>query len=524
MSQTFQPFSEVEPELAAYFDLNPNSDEENEEEWQRCAQDPSHFINTYCKIYVANKDTLIGGELPGGMTGRWVPFRLWAGQERVLQQFVLKLLVIVLKARQLGLTWLALAFALWLMLFKPIATILLFSKRDDESMFLLSDERLRGMYLQLPQWMREKVWETRLPGHVWTLSNGSTAKAFPTTGGDSYTATLAIVDEADLIPNLKKLMGSVKPTIDGGGRMFLISRSNKEQPESEFKKIYRAAKQGLTRWTAIFLGWFERPERGREWYDDKVNESLALDGTLDTVWEQYPATDTEALAQKTLDKRIAPVWLERCYEAMEPIGDEDLAEAHAPTIPGLRVYVLPVRGRRYIIGNDPAEGNPTSHDSAIQVMDLESGEQCAVLAGKLEPRSAAYAIDLLGIFYNRAQVMVLRNNHGHAVINELGHVSTLTRLPGRDGKPGFVESPAGKAYMWDTVAEDFRAGRERVLLHDFRTQTQVGSIDGTELKALDGADDEADAWAACLVGRHMAFAQESADEEDTTGSYSMRTY
>jgi len=52
---------------------------------------------------------------------------------------------------------------------------------------------------------------------TWALANGSVARAFPTNAGDSYTATLAIVDEADLVPDLDRLMRSVKPTIDAGG-------------------------------------------------------------------------------------------------------------------------------------------------------------------------------------------------------------------------------------------------------------------------------------------------------------------
>ncbi len=54
------------------------------------------------------------------------------------------------------------------------------------------------MYAKLPAWMRSAVVQDN--DHEWQLSNGSVARAFPTSAGDSYTATLAIVDEADLVP------------------------------------------------------------------------------------------------------------------------------------------------------------------------------------------------------------------------------------------------------------------------------------------------------------------------------------
>jgi hypothetical protein len=158
-------------------------------------------------------------------------------------------LLVVLKARQLGLTWLVLAFALWLMLFYPIATVLLFSRRDDEAADLLA-VRLRGLYDRLPAFLQVRGFATD-NDHELALASGSRALAFPTTAGDSYTATLAIVDEADLCPDLDRLMRAVKPTIDGGGRMVLLSRPDKAKPQSPFKRIYTAARQGQNDWLPV---------------------------------------------------------------------------------------------------------------------------------------------------------------------------------------------------------------------------------------------------------------------------------
>ena len=45
------------------------------------------------------------------------------------------------------------------------------------------------------------------------------------------------------MPDLNRLLRRVKPSIDAGGRIMLVSRSDKANPESEFKRIYRAAKE-----------------------------------------------------------------------------------------------------------------------------------------------------------------------------------------------------------------------------------------------------------------------------------------
>lgn len=460
--------------------------EDEKREWLTCAADALYFVDRYCWIYDATRR-------------EWVPFRLWAGQVPVLDTLADESQVIILKARQLGMTWLCLAWALWNMLFRPAATVLIFSRRDDEAMYLLGDERLRGMYGKLPGWMRARS-VLADSGHEWMLSNGSVARAFPTTAGDSYTASLAIVDEADLSPDLNRLMRAVKPTIDGGGQMVLLSRADKSKPESEFKAIYRGAVQGLNGWAPIFLPWHVRPERDEAWYEAQRRDILSRTGSDDDLHEQYPATDTEALSPRSLDKRISPAWLERCYVPMQPLAT--LPEG-APALPGLEVYALPAPGRAYVIGADPAEGNPTSDDSALTLVDAESGEECAALAGKFEPSTLAGHADRLARWYNGASVMVERNNHGHAVLLWLRDNGRARVLAGFDGKLGWHSTTLGKTKLYDAAADAFRD--EETVLHSFASYWQLASIEGTSLRAPDGQhDDRADSYALALAGRQRA--------------------
>ena len=442
-------------------------------EWLKCSESPIYFVDNYCRIYDA-------------IERDWIKFSLWPLQAKALITILNNLLIVILKARQLGMTWMVLAFALWLMLFRPASTILLFSRRDDESVHLLSD-RLKGMYRRLPRWMQARA-IVEDNDHEFQLSNGSVARAFPTTAGDSYTASLAIVDEADLIPDLGRLMRSVKPTIDAGGRMILLSRSEKSKPQSEFKNIYRAAKQKLNDWVAIFLPWQTRPERDTEWYEAQKSDILHRTGSLDDLHEQYPATDTEALSARTLDKRIAPIWLEQCYVEQKPIEPPG-----SPAIPGLVIYREPETGHKYGIGADPAEGNPTSDDSALTVLDLTTGEEVAKLRGKFQPSTLAAHADVIGTYYNRAVLMVERNNHGHAVLLWLRDNSLLKRLPGHDRREGWHSTTKGKALMYDAGADAFRDGE--TIIHSFDTHTQLASIEGSTLRAPEGEmDDLADSY------------------------------
>jgi hypothetical protein len=271
---------------------------------------------------------------------------------------------------------------------------------------------------------------------------------------------------------------------------------DKDRPQTEFKNIYRAAREGKNPWKAIFLPWDVRPDRSAEWYAAQVADSLARTGSLDDLHEQYPATEEEALAPRSLNKRIALLWLDQCYQRATTIDPIE-----APAVPELRIYQAPIHGHTYVVGADPAEGNPTSDDSALTVLDRLTGEEVAALAGKLQPSELARYIKEIGLYYSRAAVMCERNNHGHAVIlwlNSNDYGAYL--LAGHDGRTGWNSSELGKTRLYDAAADAFRHGETR--LHTMEAYLQLASIEGGSLRAPQGEhDDRADSYALALVGR-----------------------
>jgi len=448
-----------------------------------------YFIAAYCWVFNATDEA-------------WIPFELWPAQAWALTQLMTHKLVVILKARQLGFTWLILGYALWQMLFRPAATVGIFSRTETDAGDLLA-VRLKGMYERLPAWMQcQGVLADNMSR--WALSNGSVAMAFPTTGGRQYTFSFLLADEADFQEDLPAYMRAVKPTVDAGGAMVLLSTADKGNPGSLYKQIYRAAKRKANAWLPLFLPWYARPGRTMAWYAEQKRDTLANTGSLDDLHQEYPATDTEALAPRSLDKRILSTWIEACF-AEEDGGLPD----NTPALPGLVVYRMPQPDRLYVVGVDPAEGNPTSDDSALTVLDVLSGEEVAVVAGKLQPSVMASYADQIGRYYNNAGLMVERNNHGHAVLLWLEEHSPLRRLNGHDERPGWLSSKLGKTLLYNEMADCFRD--RNTTLHSFDTYTQLASIEGATLRAPDGAhDDRADSYALAHVGRAAMLADTTA--------------
>lgn len=459
--------------------------EDQKAEWLACRGSFAYFVDQYCQIYDATK-------------GDWIPFELWPDQVMVAEELVNNRLIVILKARQLGQTWLVLCYILWLMIFHPIVTILLFSRRETEAIYLL-DKRLKGIYQRLPEWMMTRTIISD-SSHIWELSNGSVAYAFPTTSGDSYTASLAFVDEADLVPDLETLMLSVKPTIDGGGRMILLSRSDKETPNSAFKNLFKSAWTKANQWKGIFLPWFSRPERDQAWYEEQKNDFLSRTGSEDGLYEQYPATPEEALAPRSLSKRIPYQWLKRCYIPLE-------GSKNTTPVPNFTIYREPEILHTYTISADPAEGNPTSDDSSAHVIDELTLEEVGLLVGKLEPTTfAGYLLDL-SEYFKGARIMVERNNHGHAIIatiKEREKEHLLMR--GMDGKPGWPQTSKSKVMLYSEGATLFKDGV--VTLHSSSTFYQLASIEGNTLKAPEGEfDDQAVSYMLGIVAGSVEPAQ-----------------
>lgn len=228
-------------------------------------------------------------EVPIGATdSALVPFELWEDQRSALGRMAVERLLTFLKARQLGISWLACGFVLHQCLTQPGQPWLLFSQGQLEANELA--RRVGLMYHEhsdradFPMLIKDNMSEL-----VW--SNGSRVLSLPATkkAGRSFTAAGVILDEWAFMLWGSEVLAAVKPTIDAGGKLFIISSA--DGPGTAFHQHWQAAESGSNSYAPIFLPWTARPDRGPEWRDAKIKES---GGDIASVLREYPANALEA--------------------------------------------------------------------------------------------------------------------------------------------------------------------------------------------------------------------------------------
>ncbi|MBP2638224.1 MAG: hypothetical protein H6Q72_4131 [Firmicutes bacterium] len=127
------------------------------------------------------------------------------------------------KTRRMMLTWIMLGLHLWAAVFRPNSAVFVQSKKADDSDFLISDKRMKFIYDHLPEGY---PWpECKRKQYELAFNNGSYVKAIGQ-GADQlrqYTASYAMLDEFAFWESAEETWGALKPIIQGGGKVTLIS-------------------------------------------------------------------------------------------------------------------------------------------------------------------------------------------------------------------------------------------------------------------------------------------------------------
>lgn len=256
-------------------------------EWRERQKAKQAEIRTWSKAEFAARTQI---ELPNDAKTEvaHAPFVFWEKQTEVIQTMERERLTVYLKSRQVGISWVACLFALFNCSLYPGYPVVCISRSQDDAEELI--HRISFMYHQ----HQDKRWLSRLvkdnTGDL-EWANGSSVISIAATknAGRSLTAALAILDEWAFMAWPRQTLAAVKPTIDAGGKLFIISSADGQG--TAYHQFWQHAVSGQNGYKAVFLPWFAHPERGPDWRDQKIVEAS---GDTASVLREYPANDLEA--------------------------------------------------------------------------------------------------------------------------------------------------------------------------------------------------------------------------------------
>jgi hypothetical protein len=169
----------------------------------------------------------------------------------------------------------------------------------------------------------------------------------------------------------------------------------------------------------------------------------------------------------------------------------------------LEVWLPPVPGRWYVVAVDPAGGGSAGDYSAIQVLDLDTGMQCAEFAGHVGGLELMELSRQIGWDYGVAWLVVERNNHGSEQLGLLEEKGYKRIYRGADGKAGFLTTSVSRPRILGQMSLALRDSPEifqsAKLLAECRSFVRLGNGD---VGARNGAhDDRVMAMAIGLAAR-----------------------
>lgn len=425
----------------------------------------SYFIGSYC--WIEDKQNKCA-----------IPFVLWPEQERVLPKIINAQRLIILKARQLGLTWMVAAYVLWLAWTRPLQLIVVISVTEELSIEFL--ERVYFMLDRLPAELSPSINARTKQTLEISHTDGlvSTIKSMPTTemGAQSKTPTILILDETSRNRLVSEIYAASLPGIDAaGGRVVVISNSIKDAPGWPWTRgIYTGSMTGENIFERIFMDWTARPDR-----PDNFRELKLLDGMTEEDFSQhYPASEEEAISSmggsyfgdalkthKDAHRGTLGTILAQDHVWQFEHDQRGILELWRPSYreePGFdgRSWLY-----RYAIGADVSEGLGDTYSTAYVYDRLTDKIVARMRSNRVDAHRWAEMINDLANYYDRALICPERTGAGQTTIKRLRELGANLYVRVRADKAGHGVM---KVYGWEEsrnskqeLAGDLRAWLKR---------------------------------------------------------------
>ena len=449
-------------------------------EYQKCADDPIYFMETYVRIV----------SLDEGL----VPFKMYNFQKKIVDTIHNNRFTICKLPRQSGKSTTTISYLMHYALFNPNSNIALLANKSSTARDILS--RLQLAYENLPKWMQQGVinWNK---GNI-ELENKSTIVAAATSSsairGGSY--NIIFLDEFAFVPTniAESFFSSVYPTISSGSskKMIIVSTP---YSMNQFYKLWTDAEEKRNDYIPIEVHWSEVPGRDEEWKEQTIRN---------TSPEQF-------------QQEFECEFLGSVNTLISPAKIKTMAYHNPITASGsVEVFKSPVKNHTYVCTVDVSRGVDKDY-SAFVVFDVTKMPYEVVAIYKnneVKPFIFPSIIEKVAKGYNHAHILTEVNDIGQQIAEalqfEIEYDNILmTTQKGRAGQVlGAMFSGRGTSLGVRMTKQIKRIGcaniktlmeSDKIIVNSFKIIEEMSTFAkrGQSYQAEDGAND--DLMMCCVI-------------------------
>ena len=436
----------------------------------KCGKDPIYFMNRYLKI-----------QHP--LTGL-IPFKTYDFQDDCVTEFNNHRFNIVLKSRQLGLSTLVAAYAVWQACFYKEKNILIIATKLAVAQNFI--RKVKTYIKSMPNWLLVPMITANNKQQV-EFSNGSQIKAVPTSedAGRSEALSLLIVDEAAFVRNFDELWMGLYPTLSTGGRAILLSTPN--GVGGQYHEIYTKADRKENEFNPIKLMWDVHPERDDEWFQKEIKNMSQKQVAQELLCDFASSGDTFLTNDILENIRILT------KQPMEKSGPEN----------NVWYWEYPIEGVKYILSADIARGDSGDY-SAFHVINTSNMSIASEYKGKIPPDQFAILVYDVAKRFNTAMICPENNAYGYTMLVKLADLAykniyfssekeKYKYLYGEGqniAKAGFTTSKESRDKILANFEETLRNGRIKTYSQRLYSELKTFVWNGKKITAMKGYNDD----------------------------------
>lgn len=436
---------------------------EQEEEWEKCKNNPIYFIENYC--YISNP-------VLGTFKFKLYPFQkdlivaLLKDENRLLS---------IVKSRQMGISTVMSAFSMWLINFYPAKSVA--TVATDLSTAQELHEKIKFMYENLPQWMAQPY--VKKNQKILHLKNNSRARAYShnkNKGVRSLAGTLIIMDESAFIEGAEKLFRTIQPSLRTGGQ--LVALSSPDLAEGWFYDIYTDGINGVNNFATLKLPWYLHPDQ------------QLPDGSPDWEWRKQQ--------DKELGKRGAKMeydaefgYSDDTYFDVDYIEKIEKTQIREPIRKEGKLWIWedPLPNEEYIATVDVSEGlSQKSDNHVVDVYKVSTMEQVAQYCNNEHYTVFGYVPVQIASTYKNALLVIEANSVGTAVLQrarDLNYNNIYMRgvdkrelqiIGGTKQEYGWKTTPKTRPIMLETMRSYIETEEGGLIFRSTRTLKEIKSF------------------------------------------------